>query len=145
MEECVRELLFFLYDVLDKDFYKLSRTGLIDRAAAEFAAQGFKRNDILLVVDNTETLANSPEETEELAAFLKHVSRKLGRVLLTSRRRELTAFEPLQVSALSDVECVALMRRIADEHNAVAIKQAGEHTLRKLAKMGFPRSPGRIA
>lgn len=134
MEDCVRELLFCLYPVLSKDYYKLTGTVLVDRVASEFAEQGFKRNDILLVLDNTETLATSPEEVDQFSTFLKQIGKRLGRVLITSRRREFVAFEPLQISALSDEESTSLMRRLADEYNAAAIKIAGESKLRRAAK-----------
>lgn len=134
MEDCVRELLYCLFPVLNKDYFKLSGTALIDRVASEFNQQGFKRSDILLVLDNTETLATSPAEVENFSVFLKQIGKRLGRVLITSRRREFVAFEPLQISALSDAESASLMRRLAGEYNAVAIKQAGEATLRKAAK-----------
>lgn len=134
MEDCVRELLHCLFPVLNKDYYKLSGAALIDRVASEFSQQGFMRSDILLVLDNTETLATSPAEVENFSAFLKQIGKRLGRVLITSRRREFVAFEPLQISALSDAESASLMRRLADEYNVIAIKQAGEPTLRKAAK-----------
>lgn len=133
MEDCVRELLFCIYPVLTKDYYKLTGIALVDRIASEFAQQGFKRDDILLVLDNTETLATSQAEVDEFRGFLKQIGRRLGRVLITSRRRELVAFEPLQISSLSDDECTSLMRRLGGEYNATAIKQAGESTLRRAA------------
>lgn len=133
MEDCVRELLFCLYPVLGKDYYKLKGTALVDRVATEFAQQGFKRDDVLLVLDNTETLAASPAEVDEFSTFLKQIGRRLGRVLITSRRREFVAFEPLQISSLSDEECTSLMRRLAEEYKAMAIMQAGESTLRRAA------------
>lgn len=133
MEDCVRELMFCVAPVLDKSYYQASGIALIDKVATEFKKQGFDRDDVLIVLDNTETLATSPEKVEELGLFLKQVGRRLGRVLLTSRRREQTAFEPLEVSALSDAECASLMRRLANEHHAVAILQAGDATLRKYA------------
>lgn len=137
MEDCVRELMFCLVPVLDKSYYQLSGTALIDKVVTEFKQQGFDHHDVLIVLDNTETLATSPEGIEALGVFLKQVGRKLGRVLLTSRRREQTAFEPLQVSALSDSECISLMRRLAEEHSTVAILQAGDATLRKYSnKLG---------
>lgn len=134
MEDCVRELLFVLTPVLTKDYYQLSGTSLIDRVASEFNQQGFGRDDILLVLDNTETLANSPDEVAEFSIFLKQIGKRLGRVLMTSRRREFVAFEPLQISSLSDSEAVSLMQRLADEYGATAIKQAGEAKLRRAAK-----------
>lgn len=133
MEDCVRELLFCIYPVLSKDYYKLTGTALVDRVASEFSQQGFTRNDILLVLDNTETLATSPTEVESFSTFLKQIGKRLGRVLITSRRREFVAAEPLQISALSDEECTSLMRRLAEEYNATAIKQAGEAKLRRAA------------
>ncbi|MEJ8850185.1 hypothetical protein [Variovorax rhizosphaerae] len=137
MEDCVRELMFCLGPVLDKSYYQLNGTALIDKVATEFKKQGFDHDDVLIVLDNTETLATSPESVEALGVFLKQVGRKLGRVLLTSRRREQTAFEPLQVSALSDSECISLMRRLAGDHHTVAILQAGDATLRKYSnKLG---------
>lgn len=134
MEDCVREMLYCLFPVLSKDYFKLSGTALVDRVASEFNQQGFKRSDILLVLDNTETLATSPSEVEDFSVFLKQIGKRLGRVLLTSRRREFVAFEPLQIGALSDVESASLMRRLADEYKVIAIKQAGESTLRKACK-----------
>lgn len=133
MEDCVREILYCLYPVLSKDFYKLTGNALIDRVAAEFSQQGFTRDDILLVLDNTETLASSPATVEAFSSFLKHIGRRLGRFLLTSRRREIVAFEPLEIRKLSDSESTRLMRRLADEHDVKAIKQAGEATLRQAA------------
>jgi hypothetical protein len=133
MEDCVRELLFCLYPVLGKDYYKLTGMALVDRVATELAEQGFKREDVLLVLDNTETLATSPAEVDAFGTFLKQIGRRLGRVLITSRRREFVAFEPVQINSLSDEECTSLMKRLADEYNAKAIKQAGEATLRRAA------------
>jgi hypothetical protein len=133
MEDCVRELLFCLYPVLGKEYYKLTGLALVDRVAAEFVQQGFKRDDVLLVLDNTETLATSQADVDDFGNFLKQIGRRLGRVLITSRRREFVAFEPLQISSLSDEECTSLMRRLASEYNATAIKQAGEATLRRAA------------
>ncbi|HDR9127671.1 TPA: tetratricopeptide repeat protein [Burkholderia vietnamiensis] len=138
MEECVREILFVLSPVVEKSYYKLQGEALVDRVAGEFAQQGFKRDDILLVLDNTETLVKSSSEVEAFAFFVKQIGRRLGRVLITSRRRELVAFEPIPMDPLSDADCISLMRRLAAEYDATQIKQAGDPTLRtaatKLAK-----------
>lgn len=138
MEECVREILFVLSPVVEKSYYKLQGEALVDRVAGEFAQQGFKRDDILLVLDNTETLVKSSSEVEAFASFVKQIGRRLGRVLITSRRRELVAFEPIPMDPLSDAECIFLMRRLAVDYDATQIMQAGDSTLRtaaaKLAK-----------
>lgn len=132
MEDGVRELLYFFYPVLGKEWYKIEGTALIDKIAAEFAAQGFSRNDILLIIDNTETLATSPLDSEELAEFMTRVGKKLGRVVITSRRRELLAATPVAVSSLSEGEALVLIQRLGNEYKAQSIVQAGEARLRKV-------------
>lgn len=135
MEDSVRELLHCIYPVLAKDWFKVQGPQLIDRIAADLKEQGFSRDDVLLVLDNTETLATSPAEVDELAEFLKKVGKRLGRVILTSRRREFLPATPVQISSLSDEESERLMRRLASEYGAKAILQAGGARLRHVAKV----------
>lgn len=132
MEDCIRELLYCFYPVLGKDWYKITGLPLIDKVAGEVAAQGFGRDDILLILDNTETLATSPSEVEDLAEFLKRVSKKIGRVIITSRRREFLPATPIQIRALPEDEAVRLMIRLGREYKATAVNQAGEARLRKV-------------
>lgn len=132
MEDSIRELLLCLYPVIEKKWYQVSGTVLIDKVAGELAEQKFKRDDVLLVLDNTETLATSPEKVEELAEFLKKAGKKIGRILITSRRREFLPATPIQVAGLSDAEALRLMRRLGNEYAAVAITQAGDSRLRQV-------------
>ncbi|MFC6518930.1 ATP-binding protein [Undibacterium arcticum] len=134
MEDSVRELLHFLYPVLGKDWYQIQGTPLIDKIAGEFAEQGLKRDDILLILDNTETLATSVKEVEELSEFLGKVGKKIGRVIVTSRRREFLPATPLLISSLPDDEAAALMSRLGEEYAAKAVVQAGEARLRNVCK-----------
>ena len=48
---------------------------LIDRVAAEFSQQGFSRDDILLVLDNTETLASSPAKVTSARRTMREARR----------------------------------------------------------------------
>lgn len=130
MEDSVRELLYFFYPVLGKEWYKSDGYPLIDKIAGEFSTQGFSRNDILLIIDNTETLATSTLDAEELADFLARVGKKLGRVIITSRRRELLAATPVAVSSLSESEALMLIQRLGNEYKAQSVIQAGESRLR---------------
>lgn len=131
MEDGVRELLYCLNPVLGKEWFKVEGNALIDRVAGEFAGQGFSRNDILLIVDNTETLATSKLEAEELADFMARAAKRIGRVLITSRRREMLAAEPVEVSELTEIESLQLMQKLGKEHGARAITQAGDARLRQ--------------
>lgn len=130
MEDSVRELMYCLRPVLGKEWFTTNGSSLIDKVAGELKSEKFNRDDILLIIDNTETLANSQSEAEELSDFLSKVSRKIGRVLITSRRREYLAAEPIPVSKLSELEALQLINKLGAEYNAKAIQQAGEPRLR---------------
>lgn len=134
MEDSVRELIYCLRPVLGKDWFTTHGSSLIDKAAGELKSEKFNRDDILLIIDNTETLASSQLEAEELSNFLSKVSRKIGRVLITSRRREYLAAEPIPVSKLSEIEALQLINKLGAEYNAKAIQQAGEARLRSVCE-----------
>lgn len=134
MEDGVRELLYIFYPVLGKEWYRTSGGALIDKIEGEFVRQGFTRNDILLIIDNTETLATSQPDAEELGDFLTRVGKKLGRVVITSRRREFLNATPISVSSLSDDEALLLIQRLGKEYKAQAVLQAGEPRLRSACR-----------
>ncbi len=134
MEDGVRELMYSLYPVLGKEWYKIQGRALIDRVAGELRAQKFTRDDVLLIIDNTETLATSTQDAEELAEFLSRVGKSVGRVVITSRRREVMAAVPIQVSQLSETEALLLIQKLGKELGARAIMQAGEPRLRRACK-----------
>lgn len=131
MEDGVRELMYSFYPVLGKEWYAIEGRALIDRVAAELRAQKFARDDVLLIIDNTETLATSTQDAEELAEFLSKVGKSIGRIVITSRRRELLAAVPVQVSQLSETEAVMLIQKLGTDLGARAINQAGESRLRR--------------
>lgn len=117
--------------MLGKEWFTLDGRALIDKVATELRAQKFSRDDVLLIIDNTETLATSAQDAEALAEFLSQVGKIVGRVVITSRRRELMAAVPIQVSQLSEAEAVALIQKLGSELGARAVVQAGEPRLRR--------------
>lgn len=131
MEDSVRELIYCFDQVLGKEWYRISGRALIEKVATRFASEGFSRDDILLIIDNTETLATSVSDAEELADFIARVAKRIGRVVITSRRRELLAAEPIPVSQLSEAEAVQLIKELGKEYGAIAVKMAGEAKLRR--------------
>lgn len=133
MEDCIKELMYCLQDVLERDWHTLEGDALISKVKTELVKQGYKRDDILLVLDNTETLADSPSDVEELSDFFEKVAKKIGRIIITSRRREYMASKAIQVSSLTDEESVRLLQRLAAEYNAAPIKQAGEARLKRVS------------
>lgn len=131
MEDSVRELMYCLGPVLGRDWYRVQGRALLDKAAGELKAEGFSRGDVLLIIDNTETLATSIADAEALGDFLKQVAKCIGRVVITSRRRELLAAEPVPVAKLSEAEALTLIQRLGAAYGAVAIQQSGEAKLRR--------------
>lgn len=134
MEDSVRELLYFIYPVLGKEWYKASGSSLIDKIAGEMSSLGLARNDILLILDNTETLATSAKQVEELSEFITLVGKKIGRVVVTSRRREFLPAIPVPIDALAEEEAASLMLTLAEEYGAKSILQAGESRRRSACK-----------
>lgn len=134
MEDSVRELMYCFSPVLGKSWYRVDGHALIDKVAAEFAQEGFTRDDVILIIDNTETLATSALDTEELGEFISRVAKRIGRVVITSRRRELLGAEPIPVSQLSEAEATLLLEKLGNECGARAIIQAGDPRLRRACK-----------
>ena len=70
---------------------------------------------------------------QDLGAFFKLIGKYIGRVIITSRRREFIEATPIPIEGLSEAEAVSLMQRIANECSASPIIQAGEAKLRKVS------------
>ncbi|WP_206378412.1 hypothetical protein [Vibrio cholerae] len=134
MDECIRELIKAFNPVLTKDWYETHGDRLIQKAANFLKDEGLDRDDVLFVFDNTETLATSTNEVEDLGDFLQGVTKKLGRMIVTSRRREFINATPIAVKGLSEQECITLLHRLAKENHADSLLKAGEARLRKISQ-----------
>jgi hypothetical protein len=122
-------LLFDCYP--EKDFYRKS----INAAATSMQEKmrnelGVEKADHLIVIDNAETLIENDAERDQLGQELKDVARRLGRVIITSRRREVIGADPIEVKALSTVDAVRFLRlRGADKLKIQSIKKATDGQL----------------
>ncbi|MCX9110618.1 ATP-binding protein [Providencia rettgeri] len=133
MEECLRELVRCFHPVLGSEWYTITGRQLIDKTVGVLKEENLTRNDVLLIIDNTETLATNSQEVKDLGIFLKQIGKMIGRIIITSRRREFIEATPIAIEGLSEIEGVNLMRRLADEFSARPIQQAGEPKLRKVS------------
>lgn len=133
IEESIRELLKCLFTVLPPEWYKISGRALVDKAANELRNNKFSRDDVLIILDNTETLATTSQQTKELARLIELIGKTLGRVIITSRRQEGIEAKQILIEGLSDSECVNLLKSLAKEHDAESISMAGEANLRKVS------------
>lgn len=133
MDECLRELVRCFQPILGREWYTISGGQLVDKTVGVLKDNKLTRDDVLLVIDNTETLATNSQEVKDLGAFFKTVGKLIGRVIITSRRREFIEATPIVIEGLSEIEGVNLMKRLADEFTAKPIQQAGEAKLRKVS------------
>ncbi len=135
MDECIRELARFSLEILTKDWFQSSGRHLVDKCAGILASkEGLVRDDVLLVLDNTETLATSAVEVKELGDFISYIGKRIGRVIITSRRREFLNTTPIAIEGLTEKDAVELIKDLGQKYKADAVIRSGESSLRKVVK-----------
>lgn len=132
IEDSVREIVKS-HSNLSKQWIEVGGRPLVDRTKTLLQSLKITRNDILLVIDNTETMATSPSEVRELSNIIQYIAKNIARVIVTSRRREMLEAKPIEIEGLSDYESYELILKLAKENSATPLLQAGESRLRKVA------------
>jgi tetratricopeptide (TPR) repeat protein len=134
IDESIRELIRCLHTVLPKDWYTTSGKALVNKAVTELKKNNYSRDDVLIVLDNTETLATTSQQTRELGQLIEMIGKSVGRVIITSRRQESIEAKQLLIEGLSTEDCINLLRALAVEYKAEAISKSGDATLRKISE-----------
>jgi serine/threonine protein kinase/Tfp pilus assembly protein PilF len=124
--DAVRELTRLLDDVWTAAWQTMTAADAIKHAVTLYQGVGLKRHQILLILDNTETLARTQGDEHELMRVVSAMSTKLCRVLMTSRRREHIEAFPIQLAPFDKKTATSLVRKLAETYNATPIIQAGE-------------------
>lgn len=132
--DAIRLLAELVESKLDSKWFADDVIDTIGRAAALFNACGLKRNDILLVLDNTETLARVASEESAIAAAISKLSSKLARVLMTSRRREAVEAFPIRLELMDEATSVRLLGQLATEYDVAPLKMAGTTGIARVAR-----------
>ncbi len=132
LDDAVRALAGVYEEATSREWHTTSGSRLVQRAETLLTGLGLRRDQVLLVLDNTETLARSSEDEQRLGTAMEEVTKRLARVLITSRRRERMEARPIEVLPLSTEESARLARRLADSYVATSVLQAGEVGRRKL-------------
>lgn len=94
---------------IDQRWYSVSPNDVVSKASQVINDVGLK-NKTLFIVDNAENLVRNSQDESDLAALIKIISRKIGRVIVTSRRREKIEAEQIQVLSLEDDEGALLLK-----------------------------------
>jgi Tfp pilus assembly protein PilF len=134
IDEAVRTLAAVYEVPSGKEWYSSSGKQLIGRVETLLQGLGIKRTQVLLILDNTETMARSFSDEKVLAEAIEYITKRLARVLITSRRRERMEARPIEVPRLSHEEGVSLIVRLAERYGAAAVLQTGDAGRRKLVE-----------
>lgn len=134
VEDALREVLYAIEERLDKSWFETSGRSLVSKVENELSKQGMSRDDVLIIIDNAETLASTKDEINDLGRFLELISKRIGRLIITSRRKEFLGAKPIPISSLTEADSLSLLRKSALEYGAKAIIQSGDPGLKKILK-----------
>ncbi|MFP3492859.1 hypothetical protein SB759_01430 [Pseudomonas sp. SIMBA_059] len=120
---------------LDKSWYSKPPLELIQALSGYLANDwGVPKESHLLILDNTETMASNDEEVRMLSRQILELSRRVGRVLLTSRRREALEAHQIEIKPLSDDESFSFLKARAAALERNPILNAAKSTLVRYSK-----------
>ncbi|PXW99175.1 hypothetical protein C7444_1013 [Sphaerotilus hippei] len=116
---------------LDRSWFGKEPKEVIQKLGGLLAEMKVSRDQHLIILDNTETMARSTADIESLASQINELSRRVGKVVLTSRRREQIEALPIQIEGWSDDEGAEFLKKRAEMLRCNSILQAGIPTLKK--------------
>ncbi|WP_191487891.1 hypothetical protein [Pseudomonas sp. FEN] len=119
---------------LDRSWFEKEPKEVVQKLATLQSVLRVSRDNHLIILDNTETMANSDADVKALAVQINELTRRVGRVILTSRRRELIEALPVQTENWSDEEGAEFLRKRGATLGCTAIAQAGPSTLKRYSE-----------
>jgi archaellum biogenesis ATPase FlaH len=119
---------------LDRSWFEKAPKEVVQKLATLQAEFEVSRDNHLIILDNTETMANSDADVRALAAQINELTRRVGRVILTSRRRELIEALPVQTENWNDDEGGEFLKKRGVTLGCNAIAQAGPATLKRYSR-----------
>lgn len=126
----VHQLLFSAYP--DAAFYRSTAAEAANKLQSRIKKDlGYKPSDILLIIDNTETLISNEEERNDLGKELREVGRRVARIMLTSRRRELMEAVPIAVDVLEEADALDLVKRRGVKLGSKLVSKSSDEELSK--------------
>lgn len=87
------------------------------------------RDEHLIIIDNAETLIESEDDRATLGKELIAIARRLGRVLVTSRRHEIFEANPIEVGPFSEEEAIIFLRARGKSLNIKEILKLNDNSL----------------
>lgn len=115
---------------LDPDWYKGNVKTVIDRLAGLLGELKVSRRLHLIILDNTETMIESVAERQQLATGIRLLARRIGRVVVTSRRAEVIEAQPVQIEPWSDEESADYLKKRGHVLRCEPINRSGLASLK---------------
>ena len=116
----------------DRSFYKKTVAEASVFLAQQMAERAsLKRANVFIIIDNAETLIRSEEDRATLGKEILEISKRVGKVLLTSRRRELVAATPIPLGDLSQEDAGGFVRDRGVKLRLPLITKAGSDELKE--------------
>ena len=119
---------------LESQWYKSDERTSIDRLANLLSDLKISRDSHFIILDNTETMIESVAEQQQLAAGIKLLAKKIGRVLFTSRRAEVIEAHPLQIEPWSEEESADYLKKRGQILRCEQINRSGLPTLKSYGR-----------
>lgn len=119
---------------LDRSWFEKDPKEVVQKLGTLQSELKITRDNHLIILDNTETMANNDADVRALAAQVNELSRRIGRVILTSRRRELIEALPVQTENWDDDEGAEFLRKRGATLGCTSIAQAGGATLKRYSR-----------
>jgi tetratricopeptide (TPR) repeat protein len=119
---------------LERSWFEKDPREVVQKLATLQSELKITRDNHLIILDNTETMANSDADVRALASQINELTRRVGRVILTSRRRELIEALPIQTENWNDEEGAEFLRKRGCTLGCTAIGQAGPGTLKRYSR-----------
>lgn len=116
---------------LDRSWYDKNPKEVVQKLAGLQAEMRLKRDDHLIILDNTETMAKSDADIRALGSQINELSKHVGRIILTSRRREQIEAFPIQTESWSPDEGLDFLKKRGRTLKCQSIISAGPSTLKK--------------
>lgn len=119
---------------LDRSWFDKNPKEVVQKLASIQENLKISREAHLIILDNTETMARSDTDIQALAQQINELSRRVGRVILTSRRRESIEALPIQTGSWTEEEGAEFLKKRGSTLSCTSIIQAGVSTLRKYSR-----------
>jgi len=116
---------------LDKSWYEKTESRKLVAKLVQLQKDDLKvsRDEHLIILDNTETMATSQEDIMRLVGQIKEL-RAVGKILVTSRRREQLEAMPIPIDPWSPEKGAEFLKKRGEMINCMPIIQAGPSRLK---------------